>query len=484
MPFRKFLGWFVVCWVLVCVPLAVYHSAPGVDTPNHIARLHILGNLTREPGFAEFYRSHWVFIPNLGIDLVLTPFVALLGFNALTLMKVFIGLLFGLTTFGFAWLNREAHGKWTGWGLMGFVLCYGYVLGFGFINYLFGICLGILLLAAERRWRNQRLVLALGMPILLSCHLMAFGLFLLTYLLLAWIDRMNRRELGGFFLGLGLSLLLYSQASRGHQTMLVEYDIWVHHLQRMTTPFVYGGQFLVDIGFQVLVISVILFALYRKEISMDRRVGVVFLSFIFLTLIAPHYAFTSAFISARIPIWLLLVSGAMIQAERFMPWLAMFLLVPRTADITRRHVSWNRTLDQIESDLGTLPVGSMLFQAIHWESRPLVPISWHPPIIHADCLAVLHKPIFVSNIFTLPAQQPLLLSDKMPGEFRDHYPQGNVSASVVSEISSVRDYLSKTKTGNAPAYLFFVKHPKLEMPVLSGVNVVMSRERYVLFRVQ
>ena len=144
MTAKKFWGWFLLAWAITGLPIFLLHAVPGVDTPNHVARLHVLASLQENQALASFYRTHWAILPNLAVDLFITPIVYFFNVNAMALMKVFLVNTIGVTGAGFALTNRAISGKWSLWGLFGLLFSYSYVMGFGFINYLFGIGLALL----------------------------------------------------------------------------------------------------------------------------------------------------------------------------------------------------------------------------------------------------------------------------------------------------------------------------------------------------
>jgi len=139
MTAKKFWGWFLLAWAIAGIPIFILHGVPGVDTPNHVARLHVLASLQEGPALSSFYKTHWAILPNLAVDLFITPIVYFFNTNALWLMKIFLFNSIGVTGAGFAITNRAISQKWSFWGLFGLLFSYSYVLGFGFINYLFGI---------------------------------------------------------------------------------------------------------------------------------------------------------------------------------------------------------------------------------------------------------------------------------------------------------------------------------------------------------
>src|SRR6185437_16978514 len=97
------------------------------------------------------------------------------------------GKAFVLTTLlllagGTAMLHRVLFSAWSAWSCLAFLLLYSRILLWGFLNYLFGLGLALLALAA---WialarRPAALRFALGVVFALAlffAHLLAFGLY-------------------------------------------------------------------------------------------------------------------------------------------------------------------------------------------------------------------------------------------------------------------------------------------------------------------
>jgi hypothetical protein len=65
--------------IIVLLPLALVAIPPLTDYPNHLARMHIIATLDRDPMLSQFYRIDWALIPNLMMDLVVPPLARLIG---------------------------------------------------------------------------------------------------------------------------------------------------------------------------------------------------------------------------------------------------------------------------------------------------------------------------------------------------------------------------------------------------------------------
>ncbi|MEI8281015.1 MAG: hypothetical protein WCG75_01285 [Armatimonadota bacterium] len=507
MTAKKFWGWFLLAWAIAGIPILLLHGVPGVDTPNHVARLHVLASLQENQALASFYRTHWAILPNLAVDLFITPIVYFFNVNALWLMKVFLINSIGVTGAGYAVTNRAISGKWSAWGLFGLLFSYSYVLGFGFINYLFGIGLallfvGVQLILKEKPYLRMA-VITIGLPILLLNHMLALVLGGMTMVIIAiWQRDKSFGLLGGTALG-GICCWIYMKLSAtvGLGATKIVYDPIAHHLRNIFFPLYFSNLFR-DLSFWLVIVGIVVWMFTKRRASESAdpalrtphsalesptRKYLSITLFTFFTLIAlalPHMAMTSAFISGRISIWTILIAGATAERISVSPGLIFGLLFARSVDITQRFLTWNLTFDQVRQDLRVVEEGSLVYQMTSLKSNPLEPVGWNPSIIHADCLLLLEKNCYINNLFSLPYQQPLQNSPEINIDLRDLYNDGTDKSIELSRqwILWQQGYMSP-RLQKRSAYAFFVKNESEgTFPFLGNVLVV--RPRYVIYQLR
>jgi hypothetical protein len=157
-------------------PLLWVNVPPLVDYPGYLARMAILA----APAASQNYTVHWQLIPNLSMDLIVPPFVALIGVE--TAGRLFIAVTMILPVAATALLHRTLYGRVGLWPLASLMFVYNKVLYFGFLNFLFGLGVALLCFALWIAARNRplwpRLVLfsALG-SLIFVLHLFAFGVY-------------------------------------------------------------------------------------------------------------------------------------------------------------------------------------------------------------------------------------------------------------------------------------------------------------------
>lgn len=482
---KKFWLWFLVAWVATAFPLLMLHGVPGVDTPNHVARLHVLASLEQNHSLWNFYRVHWALLPNLAVDLFVTPIVYLFKIDALLLMKIFLINMIGITGAGFATLNRALAGKWSAWGLFGLLFSYSYVLGFGFINYLFGIGLSILfvgvqlLLKEKPKWRA--VVVAVGFPILLLNHLLALVLGAMTLMVIAWWQKDKCSGLWkGFAVGSVLSLIYMKLCTTAAVSAGFRYDPFTQHVRNVFFP-AYFSDFTRDLAFWLILVGLVVWLIVKRK-EQPKLAYLLLGLFSLVGLALPHMAMTSAYLSGRISVWTVLVGGAAMNGLELSPMLILALLLGRSADIGSRFLGWNKTFDQLHDDLEVIPNESLVYQMVSVRADPLRPPGWYPSILHADCLLLLEKSCYVNNLFSMPFQQPLENAPEIGPDLRDLYNRGTAAS-----VENSRQWmlwqlgLMDRRLSGMPVFVYFIKKED-EKPMECLGEVLVERPRYVIYR--
>ena len=135
----------VALTLLISIPIWTHPLPPLSDYVNHLARMHVLATLHKNPQLARFYEIDWQIIPNLTMDLIV-PLLA--RFMSVYLAgQIFIVGMFALTISGVMALNRTLTGRWTVFPLFALPLVYNYVFLVGLMNYIFGIAIALWALA-------------------------------------------------------------------------------------------------------------------------------------------------------------------------------------------------------------------------------------------------------------------------------------------------------------------------------------------------
>ncbi|HLO97985.1 MAG TPA: hypothetical protein VK171_05260 [Fimbriimonas sp.] len=487
MKFKTFWIWFVALWLLTGLPLFLLHGVPGTDTPNHVARLHMLAN---PAAYAGSYIPDWKLIPNLAVDLLIVPVLKLTGIDATLLMKVFIFNIFGFFGFGFALVNRAVSKKWQPFGLLGFLFCFSYTMGFGFINYLFGISVALCLVGVQLLLVDRPLlrffVLSLGLPLLTVMHLMGFGFAALSILVLAVLskDRQDRTRFfwGGWLFGCLMALVLVKSSSADPVGLGLVYDALDARFRNLFFPLNFSGQWM-DFVLWCVVVLLVCWAAFVRKNHPNKVAGWILVGGLAFVACLPHVMMGSAFLAARSSLWVFLLGFALIRDCRLALSTVVLIIGIRTIDVTSRFLAWNPTLDSVQAAMASLPPDAIIYQFGEMSADPLTPNGWNPPILHANCGYLLEHPGFVNNVFAFEGEQPISIHPDFRPRLHSRY--------YVSEAGAMRLYQEvlgamKKHTGARaarPVFLYVLLSGADKAPALPA-PVQVSGSRFVVFRLR
>src|SRR5665811_328774 len=89
---------FAAFTLLISIPIWTHPLLPLSDYVNHLARMHVIATLAKNPQLASFYEIDWQVIPNLTMDLIV-PLLARV-MNIYLAGQVYIVLMFALIISG------------------------------------------------------------------------------------------------------------------------------------------------------------------------------------------------------------------------------------------------------------------------------------------------------------------------------------------------------------------------------------------------
>lgn len=178
---RYFVFIFLALFAVTQFPLYWVQYPDIVDFPNHLARLHILINLSESEVLQQYYTlRHLKVGTNLAME-VLVPLLAK-GVSLMLALKIFASLAMLLVTTGAVVLGRVINGQ-TSYLLLGVLFfAQNAMFQLGLFNYLFGLGLALWLLSAWIYARNNSslfhwIAFSAGCILVYLCHLSAFGVY-------------------------------------------------------------------------------------------------------------------------------------------------------------------------------------------------------------------------------------------------------------------------------------------------------------------
>ena len=364
-------GWIDTGIAALCIlPLLLTAHLPLDDLPNHLARQYVLRDWAHSPMLREYYAIHWALVPNLALELFFqgVRWVLPLDFTMRLFCIVTVLLLF----LGTRWVNRILSDgtSRTYWAVP--LLCWGGPMQYGFLNYCFGVGLGLLLFGAWLCLRSHNLLtrsaflLAAGFALML-CHLAAFALFAIAVGVceLADKDRLVRLlpPLGCltavFLVFVWLSPTADSAAANPiHFSTLVEKVRSVAAITFFTAPRLEGALL-------VAAMAGLLGALLTRTLRWHPIGLAITIVMTLVWLVTPSFVMGALFIDYRLP-WAIafFALAALLPNERrwasqFAAWFGILALA-RIALIVVLWLRWEPILAGIDQALDRLPTGARL----------------------------------------------------------------------------------------------------------------------------
>ena len=181
----------MLCLVLLA-PLLLVDVPPLLDYPNHLARAVFLAFGANDPFMSQYYAAHWAVIPDLGTDLMWSPLMHVLPIYVAG--EVVVGCIVVLPVLGTIAYSRAVFGVRSAWSLGSVLAAYNGTLLLGFLNFVAGAGLALLMAAAWIAWRDRYpwctvMLASVGTVALFFCHLMglAFWVILISGHEAAWL---------------------------------------------------------------------------------------------------------------------------------------------------------------------------------------------------------------------------------------------------------------------------------------------------------
>ncbi len=436
LSFRRFAALFAALFAAAALPVLLCDTLPLFDYPNHLARMHVLAAWAQSEPLQRYYEIAWRPLPNLAMDLVVPPLARLMPLAWAGKAFVLCALL--LLAAGAAALHRVLFGSWSAWPCLAFLLLYSRALLWGFLNYLFGLGLGLLAfalwLALARRGAALRLAVGTALALVLFfAHLLACGLYAVLIMGnaagVAWRRRAAPRSAAAellvagvpFLPALGVLLLLTPGSAGGaiaYGNVLRKFDLLFSVFDNYSRPF--------DIVCFALAVGAIAGAFWRRWVRLEPSMAPVLTALAAVYIAMPSQLATASGADHRIPVLLGLVliassrwAASRRRLERVFLGAALAMFLLRLGAVGASWEASDRAYARLLPALDGLPVGSRLavaFDAGAINSQPT-------PLVHFPTLAIVRRDAFVPTLFAFPTQQPVALAprwralaDRLPPE--------------------------------------------------------------------
>lgn len=485
----------VLAWVLACLPLLFIKILPSTDFPDHLARCFILAR--GDASYWQFYSPHWALLPNLALEMIIVPLAHVLSIQASA--KVFFALMFAISIYSGARLNKTLAGEWSLYGLAPALLIYNRVLAYGFVNYLFGIAILPLALALHIENRDKPLrrfwMDALFMVVLFTAHLIALAFFVacaLAYDVIqmrgekGWLKRLGVDVASLFAPLIVLGGLMAAGSPTTGEASGMTFSHIVPKLMNVVTT-LRSGQSMWDWVFLGLVVVGLVVLAMRGKVRFVTSAWPMLLVLALIFLVAPERFKYTSFVDARIPLMIGVVALAALApakgaGSRMAGLLFGALLLFRAGTTTATYAFWQHRIDRAVTDLHQVPSGSILLAARQGSSQFTEVDGWYPRLRHAGCILLMDRPVMANDLFTNPTQQPLL---KKPP-----YNQFELTQALGAGDKAALDGYAQQAIGISrkngllatPMYVFYLRQAgKLDLP--PSLKPVVVRKEYAVLRI-
>jgi len=373
----------VLCMILIPIWIVKY---PGMlDYPNHLTRCYILAHYHDNPIWQQRYVLDHSPLPNLAIDIIVTP---LLRFLPLIVAgKVFLSIAAALYVLGCSAVGRAVSGKPNWLALVCAFTFYNSQLIWGFVNYVFGVGVLLCAFAFWLRVRNRISPLRFFLLCLLSlaaylAHLSSLAILGIACCVIALLDFRRDRKARGLIVKLAwlaCPLLImegFVKKNSGGGGGSVAWGPPIGKLTNLLAP-VRSYSVTLDAG---IIFVLLLCACAMLKGSKVHSVALAGLVLFVLFLITPLVLFGlyPADVRYVIPAYMLLILSIEPRWDRLQKAalaVALIAMVIRTGSITANWLTVNRRSEQVLAMGSVLPEGTRIYVS-------------HPPL---DSMAKLDR---------------------------------------------------------------------------------------------
>jgi len=491
---------FAALILLISVPIWTHPLPPLSDYINHLARMHVIATLAKNPQLASFYEVDWQVIPNLTMDLIV-PLLARV-MNIYLAGQVFIVLMFALIISGILALNRALIGRWSALPLFAIPLLYNYVFLVGLMNYNFGIGFALWALAGwvavrERVWPVRFALSTACVVGLFFCHLSALGIYgigVLSFeILRLWQRRLDRWPARiADFVASGLPFLAAAPLLYASPTMqLVSSTYWDQ--RGKTDGLMYVIANYSDISAFALVtimIASLVWAVRHRVLRFHPLVFVLLLVGVAVYLALPRVMFDTYMTDQRVPIgiaFMVFACGDLELRRRLVRRAFLVVLVILIGGrLIEIDLNWSLLSDstgQFRSSVRRIAPGSKVFVA--YADRSLGEDVRDLGLVHAACIAIIERSALVTTAFTVAGKQVLHTRP----EYRDYVDTLDGTPPSVAQLivavehpqpSTPAFWLNWTKFDYL--YVLFTEDEALN-PDPSRLKLVADGDRFQLYRI-
>jgi len=438
---------FALTAIAIISPLAVIDLPLLADYPNHVARIHIINNLSGEIFLTERFHINLDFLPNMAMDYLL-PWLAT-WFSLDIAARLFTAICLLTSLASVAILHRTLFDRWSSYPLLAVFFVHHASFLAGLLNFSLGIALVPAALALWIKLDHAKAIKRLMAGVLITlllyaCHLVAFGAYGLLVLGYEWrraCDRWRQKAgLGrttkdmavaagtGF---LPVLLFLHLIITNDQRTPIsladdegagIVYGNLAWKLKALLAPLAQYNLPLDLITFAALT-SLAIAAWHSGWIKIERRIapGLLLLAIAFL--LSPKALWTGGVFDQRFAVLLgpMMIACSNVTeprglASRLVVAMLTGLFLTRLGVLTAAWHGHQGDLQEMRAIADSVEYGSRVLVALPDEGAGLRlsperhRVFHHAAQLHSlPTLLVIEKSAFVSTIYAIPGQHPLIL---------------------------------------------------------------------------
>jgi hypothetical protein len=491
---------FAAFTLLISIPIWTHPLPPLSDYVNHLARMHVIATLSKNPQLARFYEIDWQVIPNLTMDLIV-PLLARV-MNIYLAGQVFIVAMFALIISGVLALNRALIGRWSAFPLFAIPLVYNYVFLVGLMNYIFGIGIALWALAGwvalrERAWPARFALSTACVVALFFCHLSALGIYAIGVLAFE-ISRLWERRLDPWpgrvvdFVAGGLPFLATVPLLNASPTMkLVSATYWDQRGKIDGLMYIISDYS--DIAAFALIavmVASIVWGIRHHVLRFHPLVFPLLVVGAAVYFMLPRIMFDTFMTDQRVPIgvaFMLFSCGDLELRRRLVRRAFMIVLIVLiTARLIEIDYNWSQLSDstsEFRSSVRRIAPGSKVFVA--YADRAYGEDVRDLGLVHAACIATIERSALVTTVFTVPGKQVLHVRP----EYRDYADLRDGTPPAVAQLIVAADHplpwmpafwLNWTKFDYL--YVLFTED-EAPNPDPSRLKLIADGDRFQLYRI-
>ncbi|MDI3469667.1 MAG: hypothetical protein OJF62_001730 [Pseudolabrys sp.] len=437
---------FLVCTLLISVPVWTHPLPPISDYINHLARMHVIATISKNPMLAHFYEIDWQIIPNLTMDLIVPQLTRFM--SVYVAGEVFIVATFALIISGTLALNRVLIGRWGLLPLAAIPLLYNYNFLVGLMNYIFGIGVSLWALAAwialrERSWPIRLGISTALVVVLFFCHLSALGIYgvgILSFEILRlwerraepWPGRIVDFVVSGLPFAAAVALLLKSPTMS-----LVSAIYWDQRGKMDGLMYVVSDYSdIVALGLIATALVAAVWAVRHRVLKFHPLVFVLLAVGLVIYIALPRVMFETYMADQRVPlgiVFMLVACGDLELRRRLVRrgFIAVLVLMigARLIEIDLNWSNLSDTTSEFRSSVRRIAPGSKVFVAYADRSSAGDDIR-DLGLVHAACIAMIERSALVTTAFTVVGKQILHVRP----EFRDYVDTHDGTPPLMSQL--------------------------------------------------